>query len=301
MPKKRGPEATPSRAEIEREAAAELERLTRRGAPPPEVGRRTAGPAPEPPPPPPPPISRPAPVGGGVGRGAGSAGVGSAGVGAWRPGFGGAAGLPGPGGKLVDDTDDSLDDDEYEDEPFNEEEAVTELALRDWAAQSGGKRRLEDLALPRLDPASLNAQRDRALQQILDRQSRINKETEDFRKAMAAAGRELPVTPAAGINLTAARPMGIINLASRASGRARPLDPIDPPAEEPRAAPRPSAPGAWARAAATRRTPGAGAQAEAQEPDVPPAPPEPPPPPRPPGGWARARGGGSAKGSRRRT
>ena len=54
-----------------------------------------------------------------------------------------------------------------------EEEVLIEMALHDWATQSGRSANPEDLVIPRLDPASVEAQRDRALQAEMERQRKF--------------------------------------------------------------------------------------------------------------------------------
>lgn len=145
----------PSREDLEREAAAELNRLTRQaGGPPGGAGARYGGAGPSTPAPrlsPPPPRSRPLP-------------------------------------NLS-----SYEHEDEEDRPFSmraEEEAVTELALRDWAVQSR-RSSFEDLALVGIDRSGAEAMRDRALRDAVARGERMAAEISERRAEVLRNSPEL--------------------------------------------------------------------------------------------------------------
>ncbi|HET9444389.1 MAG TPA: hypothetical protein VFO65_13750, partial [Acidimicrobiales bacterium] len=202
------------REEIEREAAEELRRIAAQSAPPgqpyrppaewgaPSRGGGYTPPSPpprnEPPPPrtggyqppgrtssyqPPPRDDPPPPRTGGYqapGRTSTYQGPGS-------------FQAPGPGQPLVSDGPD------YDDRmsPDEEEEALIEMALTDWAAQRGGRVSPEDLAVPRIDPGQAEALRDRMLHQELERQRRL-KERSRLRQAQPQARGPQPSTRSSG-------------------------------------------------------------------------------------------------------
>lgn len=126
---------------------------------------------------------------------------------------------------------DEGDDDEGD---YSEEEMVTELALRDWSERSGRGRSIEDLALPRIDAGSVEAQRDRALREFTERQARMERESEAARIQRQAMGLT-PPSRAGTVNLTAARPMGMLNLSAKAAGMRGQGSATSSPTEEPTA------------------------------------------------------------------
>ncbi|MGH9180693.1 MAG: hypothetical protein ACRDY5_03125, partial [Acidimicrobiales bacterium] len=177
--------------DAEREAAAELARLTRQTRPPsgPVGGYTNLGDRP---------VPRPAPAGPSVsstGR--------SRDRSASQPSFGSPLPVPSfaePG------ADDEVEDDDPRSGVRAEEEALTEMALRDWAAQKKrDSRSFEDYALVGLDRVGAEAQRDRALRQAIDRQQRMASEIEARRAESAhnfpEAAQPLPSRPRGNANL----------------------------------------------------------------------------------------------------
>jgi len=76
----------------------------------------------------------------------------------------------------------------FDDAPGNEEEAVTEIALMDYASRSGG--RPED-AILRINVAQAESMRDRALREHLERQKKLQREKESVNlEAKAEAARQ---------------------------------------------------------------------------------------------------------------
>ncbi|MGH9156212.1 MAG: hypothetical protein ACRD1K_10360, partial [Acidimicrobiales bacterium] len=102
--------------------------------------------------------------------------------------------------------DDEVEDDDPRSGVRAEEEALTEMALRDWAAQKKrDSRSFEDYALVGLDRVGAEAQRDRALRQAIDRQQRMASEIEARRAESAhnfpEAAQPLPSRPRGNANL----------------------------------------------------------------------------------------------------
>lgn len=209
----------PTREELEKEAARELERMTRQAGGPPPSGAGSGWSSA-----PPPPASSPSSL---------------------QPRF--ASGSPVvPAQPSVRERFESRGQQEQDDEEegdYSEEEMVTELALRDWSERSGRGRSIEDLALPRLDAKAVEAQRDRALREFTERQARMERESEAHRIQRQALGLT-PPSRAGTVNLTAARPMGMLNLSAQAAGmRGQGASPSAVPAEpSPKARAKPAAP-----------------------------------------------------------
>ena len=159
-----------SSEDAEREAAAELARLTRQARP--QSPSPSAG------------------YGGGAGADYRPAG-------ATPPAGGPSLGSPLPVPSFAGP---DADDEDGDDAPFSiraEEEAVTEMALRDWAAQNRGARSFEDYALVGIDRLGAEAQRDRALREALERQKRMSQEiaarrAEAMKQGMGPQAARLP-------------------------------------------------------------------------------------------------------------
>jgi DNA-binding protein HU-beta len=159
-----------SSEDAEREAAAELARLTRQARP--QSPSPSAG------------------YGGGAGADYRPAG-------ATPPAGGPSLGSPLPVPSFAGP---DAEDEDGDDAPFSiraEEEAVTEMALRDWAAQNRGARSFEDYALVGIDRLGAEAQRDRALREALERQKRMSQEiaarrAEALKQGMGPQAARLP-------------------------------------------------------------------------------------------------------------
>lgn len=89
-----------------------------------------------------------------------------------------------------------------------EEEAVTGLALQDWAAQSVRRSSVEELAIVGFDRHGAEAQRDRALREAVERQQRMAKEIEGRRNELLRTSPELAQQLLGGgaVNANFARP-----------------------------------------------------------------------------------------------
>lgn len=165
----------PSKEDAEREAAEELARLTR-GARPPDLLRQEQRPAFTAPSQPPafgPPSAFPSPGGP---------------SGGYEP-VGSAYPQPPRGGLSREE----------------EEEAITELAIQDLAERAG--RGLEAFVIERVDPAAVEATRDRALQEILERQARIQRQARQRNPGRAPTGGS-PLERAASSYSSSVSPLG---------------------------------------------------------------------------------------------
>lgn len=195
-----------SREDWEREAQAELERLTRQAGGPRGGGGAASFSPPRPRPRPRPMPSKPAPEE------------------SRSPGFGGGRVSEEP----WDADEHGLEDEDEEGfegprSAAEEEELVTELALRDWAESRGRAGRIEDYARPRLDPTSVEAQRDRALSEILERQQRLQREYRErvaHLQSVDDGGDEPPAAVGAHqMNvLRRGKPPGMMNMAAAQTG-----------------------------------------------------------------------------------
>jgi len=124
------------------------------------------------------------------------------------------------------------DDEEYDDDEVDEndlyhaprsakeeEEAVTGLALQDWATWRGQADRMEDFALPRLDATSIEAQRDKALREVLERQERLQREYRDRLKPVEGSTEVSDLRAAHQMNvLRQSKPPGMMNMAAVQTG-----------------------------------------------------------------------------------
>jgi hypothetical protein len=154
-----------SRDDIERQAAAELQRQSRAGpagtpGPMPYGGSSTA-----------PTPYRPSP-----------ASYGTAPAGSYRPPPSSSPrGLPDPFPLVEDDEgDDDFDDDGR---PYQDQESITEMALMQLAERRGSEAALEDFVIRPVDPSSAEAMRDAALAQFWARQEQLAAERREKESA----------------------------------------------------------------------------------------------------------------------
>lgn len=144
-----------------------------------------------------------------------------------------------------------------------EEEILIEMAVHDWATQSGRTANPEDLVIPRLDPASVEAQRDRALRAEMERQRKFREYRQrNAGQQVAQPQRHGAATPTLWVQAPTAQPFvpglapDLDRIATQHSGPGR----AAPPEAEPRAR---KAPG---RRAAAKKAP---APADVIEPPAP--------------------------------